>query len=438
MIVKSVEKRENNTATFQVEIDKDAFESAVNRAYLKNKKSISVPGFRKGKAPRMVIEGMYGADVFYDEAVNDLAPGAFAFAVEQEKLDAVGRPTMSDMNVSDEKVLTLSFETALYPVVTLGQYKGLEVPKDSAAVSDEEVDAELTRVRKRNARIETVERAAAEGDTAVIDFEGFMDGKPFDGGKGEGYSLVLGSHSFVPGFEEQVVGMSAGEEKDISLTFPEDYHEGLAGKDVVFHVKCTEVKESILPELDDEFAKDVSEFDTLDAYKADIRAKQEETRSKSVERAFREAVLNKAVENMQVEVPDAMLDEQHETMLNEYGQNLAAQGIDLEQYVAMMGMDMGTFRMNTRPSALQQVKINLLLDAVAKAENIEVTDEEVEEELQKLADAYKMELDAVRKAVPADSLKKDITERKAADLVCGSAVPTEPAKEEEKKEAEAE
>ena len=438
MIVKSVEKRENNTATFQVEIDKAEFENAVNRAYIKNKKSINVPGFRKGKAPRMVIEGMYGADVFYDEAVNDLAPGAFAFAVEQEKLDAVGRPSVSNMDVSADKVLTLSFETALYPVVTLGDYKGLEVPKESTAVSDEEVNAELARVQKRNARIQTVDRAAADGDTAVIDFEGFQDGVPFDGGKGEGYSLTLGSHSFVPGFEEQVVGMSAGEEKDIDITFPEDYHEGLAGKAVVFHVKCTEVKESILPELDDEFAKDVSEFDTLDAYKADIRAKQEENRSKNVERAFREAVLNKAVENMQVEVPDAMLDEQHETMLNEYGQNLAAQGIELEQYVAMMGMDMNTFRMNTRPSALQQVKVNLLLDAVAKAEQIEVTDEEVEEELKKLAEAYKMELDAVRAAVPVESLRKDITERKAADLVCGSAVPTEPAKTEEKKEDKAE
>lgn len=434
MIVKNVEKKENNTATFEVEIDSAAFEAAVNRAYLKNRKQIAVPGFRKGKAPRMVIEGMYGKDVFYEDAVNDIAPEALAFAVEQEKLDTVGRPTIKNMNVSDEKELTLSFEVALYPEVTLGEYKGLEVVREKSDVSDEEVDAEVQRVLKRNARIMTAERAAAMGDTAVIDFEGFMDGTPFDGGKGENYSLVLGSHSFIPGFEEQVVGMSAGEEKDVNVTFPEDYHEGLSGKDAVFHVKCHEVKESILPELDDEFAKDVSEFDTLAEYRESLRKNLQETREKNVERNFREAVLEKAAENITVEIPDAMVEEQHEIMINDYANSLMNQGIELEQYIAMMGMDMDTFRMNTRPSAARQLRVNLMLDAVAKAEGFEVTEEDIETELQKMADAYKLKLEDVKAAVPVESLRKDILERKAADLICENAVPTEPTPAEEKAE----
>ncbi len=432
MIVKNVEKKENHTATFEVEIDAAAFDAAVNRAYLKNKKQISVPGFRKGKAPRMVIEGMYGKEVFYDDAVNDIAPEALAFAVEQEKLDTVGRPTIKDMNVSDEKVLTLSFEVALYPEVTLGQYKGLEVEREKSEISDSEVDAEIARVQKRNARIMTAERAAKMGDTAVIDFEGFVDGTPFDGGKGENYSLALGSHSFIPGFEEQVVGMSAGEEKDIDVKFPEDYHEGLSGKDAVFHVVCHEIKESILPELDDEFAKDVSEFDTLAEYRESIRKNLQETREKTVERSFREAVLNKAAENITVEIPDAMVDEQHEIMISDYSNSLMNQGIELEQYIAMMGMNMDTFRMNTRPSAARQLRVNLMLDQVAKEEGFEVTDEDIETELQKMADAYHLKIEDVRAAVPVENLRKDILERKAADLICESAIATEPAPAEEK------
>ena len=438
MIVKNVEKKENNTATFEVEIDAAAFENAVNRAYLKNKKQIAVPGFRKGKAPRMVVEGMYGKDVFYEDAVNDLAPDALAFAEEQEKLDTVGRPTIKNMNVSDEKVLTLEFEVALYPEVKLGDYKGLEVVREKTEISDEEVGAEIARVQKRNARIMTAERPAQMGDTAVIDFEGFMNGVAFSGGKGEDHSLVLGSHSFIPGFEEQVVGMSAGEEKDIDVTFPEEYHEELAGKPAVFHIKCKEVKESILPELDDEFAKDVSEFDTLAEYKDSVRKNLQETREKSVERNFREAVLEKAAENITVEIPDAMIEEQHEIMINDYANNLMNQGIELEQYIAMMGMDMDTFRMNTRPSAARQLRVNLMLDAVAEAEGFEVTDEDIESELQKMADAYKLKLEDVKAAVPVENLRKDILERKAADLICENAIPTEAAPAEEKPEEKAE
>lgn len=438
MIVKNVEKKENNTATFDVLLDKAEFESAVNRAYQKNKKQISVPGFRKGKAPRMVIEGMFGADVFYDDAVNEVAPEALAFAIEQEKLETVGRPSISDMNVSDDKELTLSFEVALYPVVTLGEYKGLEVEKDSIEVTEEEVDADLARIQKRNARIQVVDRAAADGDTAVIDFEGFVDGVAFDGGKGENYNLVLGSGSFIPGFEDQVIGMSAGEEKDIDVTFPEEYHENLAGKAAVFHIKCHEVKESILPELDDEFAKDVSEFDTMEAYKASIRSGLEENRKNAVERTFRDAALNKASENMTVEIPDAMIEEQHEMMISEYAQSIRAQGIELEQYLGMMGMDMNGFRMTTRPSAERQLRINLMLEAIVAAEQFEVTDEELEAEMQRMAEMYGMELDAVKSAVQLDGLRNDLKMRKASDLICESAVAVAPAKAENKEEETAE
>ncbi len=433
MIVKN-SNRENNTVTFQVELDSAEFEKHVDAAYKKNRGRIQVPGFRRGKASRMVIEGFYGKDVFYEDAMEDAANEAFVFGVEQEKLRAVGRPSLTDMNVTDEKGALLGFSTDVWPEVTLGQYKGLEAVKPEASVSDEEVEAELNNTRKRNARMLDIDdRPAQMGDTANIDFDGFLNGERFDGGKAEGYSLELGSNSFVPGFEEQVVGMSAGEEKDIDVTFPEEYHEALAGKPAVFRVKCHEVKESLLPELDDEFAKDVSEFDTLAEYRESIRKNLLETREKSVERSFRDAVLNKAAENITVEIPEAMIDEQHEIMIRDYSNSLMNQGIELEQYIAMMGMDMNSFRMNTRPSAARQLRVNLMLDAVAEAEGFEVTDEDIESELQKMADAYKLPLEDVRAAVPVENLRKDILERKAADLICEAAIPTEPKPAEEPK-----
>ena len=436
MIVKNVEKKENNTATFQVEIDKDEFEKAVNAAYLKAKKQIVVPGFRKGKAPRMVVEGMYGADVFYNDAAEDIAPTALAFAVEQEKLEMVGMPSITDMDVSDEKVLTLGFEIALYPAVTLGEYKGLEVEKEKIEITDEAVDAEIDRVRNRNSRIQTVERAAAMGDTAVIDFVGTIDGVAFDGGTGSDFSLKLGSGTFIPGFEEQVVGLSAGEEKDVCVTFPEEYHADLASKDAVFHVTCKEVKETLLPELDDEFAKDVSEFDTLEEYKQSIRTSMEESRKTAADRDFRDAVLTKAAENAEMILPDAMIDEKHERMIEEYGQNLAAQGIPLEQYIGMMGMSMDDFRRTTRPSAERQLRISLMIDEVAKAEEVAVTDEEVEAEYAKVAESYGMPVDDVKNSIPADALRKDMIERKTADLICDSAVAVDPKPVEETEEKE--
>ena len=435
MIVKSVEKKENNTATFQVEIDKAEFEAAVNKAYLKNKKSIAVPGFRKGKAPRMIIEGMYGADVFYDDAINGLAPDAFSFAAEKEELKTVGRPSVSDMNISDDKVLTLSFETALYPVVTLGEYKNLEAPKDKVEVTDEDVETELNTVLKRNSRLVTVERAAADGDTAVIDFDGYLDGVRFDGGQAEGHSLVLGSGQFVPGFEEQVIGLSAGDEKDIDITFPEDYHAELAGKAVVFKVKVNEIKESQMPELDDEFAKDVSEFDTLDEYKADLRANLEKTRETAAQDKFKDALLKKAIENMQTEIPDAMVEEQQDVMMNDYSQNLAMQGYSFDQYLGMMGMDANLFRASSRPTAVRQIESELLLNNVADAEKIECTAEEIDEEYKRIAESYGVDLDTVKKAVDEETITRDLRLKKASEVIYSSGIATEPVAEEEKAEA---
>ena len=308
MIVKNVEKKENNLVSFQVEVDKAEFEEAVNSAYLKNKSKVSVPGFRKGKAPRMVVEGMYGTNVFYEDAIDEVSPKAFELAVDENELQAVGRPNITGADVSDDKALTLTFETAIYPEVTLGQYKGIEAPKKEINITDVDVNAYIDEIRKRNARQLTVERAAKLGDTVVIDYDGYLDGTRFDGGKAEGTSLELGSGQFVPGFEEQVVGMKAGDEKEIDITFPENYHEGLAGKAVVFKIKVHEVTELELPAVDDEFTKDVSEFDTLEDYKKAIFEQLVQSRTKAVEEDFGYNVMEKAVENMTCDVPNAMIE----------------------------------------------------------------------------------------------------------------------------------
>ncbi|MGN1002261.1 MAG: trigger factor [Oscillospiraceae bacterium] len=431
MDIKNVEKKENGILSFQAEIDSAAFEAAVNKAYLKAKKDIYVPGFRKGKAPRMVIEGMYGASVFYEDAVEALAPEAYMTGKEQTGERTVGAPSIRNFNVAEDKTLTIDFEVALYPEVTLGQYKGLEAYRPAVEVSEEEVAKELESVQKRNARIVTVERAAANGDTANIDFDGYKDGVPFDGGKGEGYDLVLGSGSFVPGFEEQVVGMSAGEEKDIDITFPENYHADLAGAAVVFKVKVNEVKESQLPELDDEFAKDVSEFDTLDEYKASLKADLEKRKSDAAERDFREAVMEKAVKNMTVTVPEAMVDEQVNLVLEDYARNCAMQGMSLEQYLGMMGVDEATFRQIIRPSALNQVKTEILLEKVAETEGVEISEEDVENEYKSAAETYSMELEQIKANVSAEIVSKDLKMKKATDIIFEAAVATDKPEEEE-------
>lgn len=440
MIVKNVEKKEKNEVSFQVEVDKDAFEEALNGAYLKNKKSISVPGFRKGKAPRMVIEGMYGAEVFYEDAFEDLAPKAFAFATEQEKLKTVGRPNLTETNVSDDKILTLSFEAALYPEVKLGKYKGVEVPRDDDTVTDEKVDEYIEEMRKRNARQITVERPAKLGDTVVIDYDGFLNGERFEGGKAEGQTLELGSNRFVPGFEEQIVGMKAGDEKDIDITFPEDYHESLAGKAVVFKVKVHEVQETELPVVDDEFAKDVSEFDTLSEYRVAIMEQLVKARKEAVDNDFGYKVIKAAADDMECDIPEAMIEERVGQIMQEYDQNLMARGMRLEEYMRMAGMDPKSFQDMIRPQAVEQVRTDLLLAAVADAENIEIPDEDVDKTLQDLADAYRITLDQIKEAVPRESIINDMRMRKANDIIMENAValPPEEKKDENASEDQAE
>lgn len=435
MNVKSVEK-ENGKAKVVVEIDKAEFEQALNKAYAKCRKDIMLPGFRKGKAPRKMVESMYGATVFYEDAVNEIFPDIYTKAIVEQELKAVGSPSVSNMDTPEAGGVVLTIETELYPEVTLGQYKGLEVPKHEVKVEESEVDAEVGRMAERNARIETVDRAAANGDTVVIDFEGFVDDQPFQGGKAEDYSLTLGSGSFIPGFEDALVGAVAGEERDVNVTFPEDYSaKELAGKPAVFKCKVHEVKESIKPELDDEFAKDVSEFDTLDALKDDIRTRFTKSRTEQNERAFESAAVQMAAANMTCNIPACMIDEQVDHQIEQFAYQLQSQGMKMEDYVKMVGGDLSSLRASMRPMAEQTVRSDILLSEIAHAENLEVTDEEVEEELKKLAEQYQMELDKVKAAVDTAAVKSDLMGRKAAKLITDSAVAVAPT--EEKKEDDA-
>ena len=433
MNVKSIEK-EGSKAKITVEIEKDLMDSGANKAYLKARKDIQLPGFRKGKAPRKLIESIYGAHVFYEDGLEEIFPQVYQTAVVEQELKAVGRPSLLHMDIADDGAATIVLETDLYPEVTLGQYKGLEVEKVAPSVTDEEVEAELA---KNVASRETVERPAEQGDTANIDFEGFENGVPFEGGKGESFDLVLGSGSFIPGFEEQVVGMSAGEEKDIDVTFPEEYHaKELAGKPVVFHVKVNSITVEHIPAKDDEFAKDVSEFDTLDELRADIRTKELEERTKAVERTFETAAVEKAAENATMEMPESLVEEELDRQMNNFAYQLQRSGMSMEQYAKMMGGDMGTMRKAFRPAAEKQAKVDVTLQAIVKAEGLEVSDEEVEAEYQSLADTYQMELEKVKALAGADSLRQDLLVRKAAKLVAEAAVPVAPKAEEEPKTEE--
>lgn len=438
MIVKNVEKKENNTALLQVEVDAESFEKAVNSAYKKLKGSIYVAGFRKGKAPRVVIEGMYGSDIFHDEAVQTLAPEAFEYAVEQEKLDTVGVPSIADYNVDDAKVLTITFHTELYPVVTLGQYKGLEGVYSVTEVTDEDVDKELAEVRKRNARYEDVDRPVQKGDSIVFDFEGFVDGVAFEGGKAENYNLEIGSGAFIPGFEDQLVGMEAEKDGEVHVTFPEQYAENLAGKDATFKVKIHAIREPQLPELDDEFAKDVSEFDTLDEYKADIRKNLTESRAAEAERNFKTEVMNKALDNMSVTIPEAMIAEKTDEFLRNYADSLGIGGnVSRADLIKGLGMTEESFTTMMRPGAERQVQADLLLDAVVKAEDLHTTDEDKEKFYKQLEEDYGENADKIKGMIDERLMVQDIERRKAADLIYESAVKTEP-KAEEAAEAPAE
>ena len=435
MNVKNIEK-EAVRAKVTVEITRAELEPAINKVYLKVRKDISMPGFRKGKAPRMVIEAAYGKHVFFEDAIEEMFSDIYKECVLSQDIKPVGRPSVSKLDIADDDSVTMVIDTDLYPEVTLGQYKGLEVEKAEAAVDASEVDAEIDRMAKNIAQIITVDRAAKDGDTAVIDFEGFKDGVAFDGGKGEAYELKLGSGSFIPGFEEQVVGMSAGEEKDIDVTFPENYHaKELAGAPVVFKVKLHEVKETVVPEKDDEFVKDVSEFDTMAELRADIEKKILDEKQNGIDRAFENAAIEKAVANMTVEIPDSMVEEELDHELERMDYELRSQGASLEAYANMMGGNLDNIRNSLRPSALNTVKTNVMLDAVVDAEKIEVSDEECEEEYKKLAESYQLELEKVKEILDIKGMKGDLQVRKAAKLIAEAAVAVAP-KAEEKKEEE--
>ena len=434
MKVNSVEKN-GNKATVVVEIDKELMESGVNKAYLKARKNIMVPGFRKGKATRKMIESMYGAHVFYEDGLEEIFPEIYDFAIaHQEGFKAVGRPNLTDMQISDDDIVTLTLTTEIYPEVTLGQYKGLEVEKAQVTVTDEQVQAELDQMAQNVAAIETVDGPAKLGDTANIDFEGFDNGVPFEGGKGENHDLKLGSGSFVPGFEEQIVGMSAGEEKDIDITFPQDYHKDLAGKAVVFHVKVNKVTETIVPEMDDEFAKDVSEFDTLEALKADIRAKALERAEKTAQTNFETACVDKAAENTTVDLPNALIERELDTQMERFAYQLQMGGYSMEQYAKMMGGDVSTMRNAFRPSAEKQAKVSVTLEKIAEVENVAVTDEEIAAEIESLAKQYEMEADKVKEMVPAAELTESLKTRKAVQIIVDSAVAVAPKAEEKTEE----
>ena len=434
MNVKNVEK-EAVHAKVTVEITRAELEPSLNKVYLKVRKDITMPGFRKGKVPRMVIEAAYGKHVFFEDAVEEMFPDIYKECVLTQDMKPVGRPGVSKLDIGDDDSVTLVIETDLYPEVTLGQYKGLEIEKADVVVSESEIDTEVERMAQNVARITTVDRAAAEGDTAVIDFEGFKDGVAFAGGKGEDYELKLGSHTFIPGFEEQVVGMSAGEEKDINVTFPENYHEkSLAGAPVVFKVKIREVKETVVPEKDDEFVKDVSEFDTMAELRADIEKRIRDEKQAGIDRAFENAAIEKAVANMTVEIPDSMVEEELERQMERMDYELRSQGASLEAYAQMMGGNMDNIKNSLRPGALSSVKTNVMLDAVVDAEKIEVTEEECEEEYAKLAESYKMDVEKVKEILDLDGMKGDLQVRKAARLIADSAVAVAPKAEEKKDE----
>lgn len=431
-----VENLEKNMAKLTIEVPAEELEKAIQSAYQKQKSKISLPGFRKGKVPRHMIEKIYGAEVFYEEAANDLISQEYPKAVEESEAEIVSRPTIDVVQIEKGKPFIFSAEVAVKPEVTLGTYMGVQVAKAEISVTDEEVDAEIDKERESNARMVTVEdRAIAEGDTAVIDYEGFLDGKAFEGGKGENHSLVIGSHSFIEGFEDQLIGKNTGDEVEVSVVFPEDYHaEELAGRPALFQVKVNEIKVKELPELDDDFAQDVSEFDTLAEYKESVRSQVEERKKEEARRRKEDEAVQKAVESSQMEIPDAMVDTQVGTMLEEFAGRIGQQGLSLEQYMQFTGATVDTLREQMRPDALKRIQSSLVLEAIAKAEQLEVSDEEVQEELARMASAYGMEkekLEELLSATEKDSIRIDLSIQKAVDLITEHAVEAEEAVETE-------
>ncbi len=434
MNVKSKKKGEHSTVELVIEVDAKSFDEAVNRVYLKQRKRISIPGFRKGKAPRNMLEAMYGANLFYEDAIKDIYPAAYEEAIAQEKLKPAAYPQIEIVEVGKEG-FTFKAIVTLKPDVKLGEYKGLTAPKEKVSVTDADIDAEMAPYIQRATRLTAVKRKAKKGDTAVIDFEGFDNGVPFEGGKGEGYSLELGSGTFIPGFEDGVVGMKAGEEKELDITFPEDYSPDLAGKPVVFKVKVQEVKEPVKPELDDEFAKDVSAFETLADFRADLKKKITERREKQVDTEYERAITDQLIDNLEVDLPQAIVDQQTDRMMDDYRMRVESQGIPFDQYMSMMGMNPQMLRQEAAVGARRRVLNELALEAVAKAEKLKISAAEKKAEYERLAKEYNMEAEQIKAAVDEETLSEDLLYQKAAKFVLENAkVGKAPAKKAAKKD----
>ena len=435
-----VENLEKNMAKLTIEVSAEELEKALQGAYLKQKHNISIPGFRKGKVPRAMIEKMYGAGIFYEDAANALIPQAYSDAVAESKLDVVSQPEISVSQIEKGKPFIFTAEVAVKPEVTLGEYKGLEVPKSDLTVTDEEVDAELQKEREKNGRTITVEDRGAEmGDKVTIDFEGFIDGEPFEGGSGKDYPLTLGSNTFIPGFEEQLTGAKPEDVVDVNVTFPEDYNaEELKGKAAVFKCTVHKIEAKELPELDDDFAKDVSEFDTLDEYKADIRSGLEKKKEEEAKRAKEDAAVEKAIANAEMDIPDAMIKTQASNMVDNFARRLQSQGMTLEQYMQYLGQTIDQLIDQMKPQALKQIQTRLVLEKVAEVENIEVSDEKIDEEIQQMAKMYNMEADKLKDIMgdyEKEQMKKDLAVQEAVTFLADNAVEVDAPAEEAGEEA---
>ena len=414
-----VENLEKNMAKLTIEVPASEFEKALQSAYNKQKKSISVPGFRKGKVPRQMVEKMYGPEIFYEDAANELIPTAYEEELKNCDLEIVSRPTVDIVQIKKGENFIFTAEVAVKPEVTLGEYKGMEVDKTSTRVTQKEVEAKIKEEAEKNARTVTVEGCPVQdGDEVILDFEGFVDGEAFEGGKGENYPLTIGSGSFIPGFEEQLVGAEAEKEVEVKVTFPEEYHaEELKGKDAVFKCTIHEIKEKQIPEIDDEFAAEVSEFDTLDEYKADVKAKIKEQKENEGKQKKEDQAVEKAVANATMEIPEAMIDEQVRQMVNEFAQNMQYQGISFEQYCQITGMTLEKIQEETRPQAVKRIETRLVLEAIAKAENIEVTEERLDEEIKKMAESYNMEADKLKELMGEEEKKQMMEDIAVQDAV---------------------
>lgn len=428
-----IETMEKNMAKLTITVPADKFEEAIVKAYNKSKNQFSVPGFRKGKVPQKMIEKMYGVGVFYEDAANIVMPEAYADAAKESELEIVSRPIIDVAQVEKGKEFIFTAEVAVKPEAELGQYKGVEVTKTEFTVTDEEVDAEIKKTQEQQAREITVDGAAKDGDTVVIDYAGSIDGVAFDGGTAEGQALVLGSGTFIPGFEEQLVGATAGSDVEVKVTFPEDYQaQELAGKEAVFACKVQEVKTKEYPEIDDEFAQEVSEFDTLAEYKEDVKKKITEQKETQAKNEKQQKVMDKIIENATMEIPDAMVDTQAENMVDDYAQRLAYQGLSLEQYFQFTGMNAESFKEQLKPQALKNIQSRLVLEAVIKAENIEATEDDLNEEIQKMKTTYNMDDETMNQYLTDDfkeNIKSDITAQKAVEFVADAAVEVEAAPE---------